>query len=184
LFAISPLVFTVLSLLGRKQVCDGLRYLTGVPVTEMSLLTGELTEEREAFAAVAAGSGEVDDFAASDKIWVQLLSFFDAGFLMGASCNAPAGTFIDFEKVGLMPNHAYSVLEVVQVDEHRLVRMHNPWGRYTFARALTQRPCFVLPTHPHLQRCVCTTQLSSHYPLVPYVVVCIAVSCTCVLVIL
>jgi hypothetical protein len=31
---------------------------------------------------------------------------------MGASCNARDGEWRDFEAVGLMPNHAYSVLEV------------------------------------------------------------------------
>ena len=110
-------------------------------------MTAELTEDHDAIspstggaavggAGASAGDGSPSAVAAAlsdpevtDKLWAQLLSFHGAGFLMGASCNARDGVAVDFDTVGLMPNHAYSVLEVTQVDHHRLVRLHNPWGR-------------------------------------------------------
>ncbi len=127
-------LFTPLS---PDQVCEGLRRLTGSPVTELNLLTAELTEDHDALAqgpgdgaAGAGGPSVMSEVDVVDKLWAQLLSFHSAGFLLGASCNAREGVFLDFEEVGLMPNHAYSVLEVLQVEHNRLVRLHNPWGRY------------------------------------------------------
>jgi hypothetical protein len=140
------------------QVCEGLRRLTGSPVTELNLLTGELTEDHDALAADAggaagagagvAGGAIVDEVETVDRLWAQLLSFHSAGFLMGASCNARDGVYLDFEEVGLMPNHAYSVLEVLQVGEDRLVRLHNPWGRQVIRPGPTHTP----RPHAHLSQ--------------------------------
>ena len=50
-----------------------------------------------------------------------------AGSIMGAAIDG--GNEAVVEGVGLVPNHAYSVLDVREVDGgHRLVRLRNPWS--------------------------------------------------------
>ena len=111
------------------SVCEGLRRLTGVPVSELDLATGETTEEADARARTKASAG-AGAAGAGDAglIWMTLVSWFEAGFMLGASCNEREDAPIDYKAVGLRSNHAYSVLEVVQDGDDRLIRLRNPWG--------------------------------------------------------
>lgn len=77
-----------------------------------------------------------------EQTWVQILSYNSAGFMLSASCGRTF--FVDqqngmvkenlipeeYQLKGLFQNHAYTVLDVVSVDEHRLVKLRNPWGTY------------------------------------------------------
>lgn len=69
-----------------------------------------------------------------DMIWAQLLSCRTAGFLMGASCGGDTKPEEEdlFAAVGLQTHHAYSVLDVKDVHGIRLVRLRNPWGRFSW----------------------------------------------------
>ena len=98
----------------------------------MEKLTGKPTEEihfREEDRST--GAKRDPDF---DLIWAKVLSARQAEFLMGASCGGDVQPEV-LKAVGLVPDHAYSVLDVVQVDADvsgcgalQLVLLRNPHG--------------------------------------------------------
>ena len=56
-----------------------------------------------------------------DLVWATLLSAREAAFLMGCSCGAGKRVpdAAEFQRVGLMSRHAYSILDVRQIDDQR-----------------------------------------------------------------
>lgn len=71
----------------------------------------------------------------------------EAGFLLGASCGGAAQLRLlgeqAFERAGLVKNHAYSVLGVVQVTTRGggteyLVQLRNPWNRGSWSGAWSE----------------------------------------------
>lgn len=55
---------------------------------------------------------------------------------MGASCGGFGINEQDYIEVGLEPNHAYSILDVLQLNlgegSRKLLRLRNPWRKYSW----------------------------------------------------
>ncbi|CAB3397395.1 unnamed protein product [Caenorhabditis bovis] len=68
-----------------------------------------------------------------DTFWAKLVSSKESGFLMCCVCGGRETTVEqDYKSQGLLTNHAYSILDVVTVHNHRLMRIRNPWGSFVW----------------------------------------------------
>ncbi|VIO99042.1 calpain D, putative [Brugia malayi] len=94
------------------RTLEGLAILTGAPCTFLDL----------------------ENCTDHDLIWAQLLSMREAGFIMGCSCGSGRRYVneAEFRRVGLQIRHAYSLLDVKEYNNQRVVRLRNPWGSFTW----------------------------------------------------
>ncbi|XP_072998652.1 calpain-type cysteine protease ADL1 [Typha latifolia] len=89
---------------------------------------------QDALVDLTGGAGEEIDMRsaqaqidlASGRLWSQLLHFKREGFLLGAG--SPSGSDVHISSSGIVQGHAYSILQVREVDGHRLVQIRNPWA--------------------------------------------------------
>uniref|UniRef100_A0A5B6ZBC6 Protein DEFECTIVE KERNEL 1 n=1 Tax=Davidia involucrata TaxID=16924 RepID=A0A5B6ZBC6_DAVIN len=89
---------------------------------------------QDALVDLTGGAGEEIDMRsaqaqidlASGRLWSQLLRFKQEGFLLGAG--SPSGSDVHISSSGIVQGHAYSLLQVREVDGHKLVQIRNPWA--------------------------------------------------------
>ncbi|KAI4317449.1 hypothetical protein L6164_025316 [Bauhinia variegata] len=89
---------------------------------------------QDALVDLTGGAGEEIDMRspeaqidlASGRLWSQLLRFKQEGFLLGAG--SPSGSDVHISSSGIVQGHAYSILQVRDVDGHKLVQIRNPWA--------------------------------------------------------
>ncbi|KAL2644549.1 hypothetical protein R1flu_012136 [Riccia fluitans] len=89
---------------------------------------------QDALVDLTGGAGEEIDMTsahvqldlASGRLWSQLVRFKQEGFLLGAG--SPSGSDAHVSSSGIVQGHAYSLLQVCEVDGHKLVQIRNPWA--------------------------------------------------------
>lgn len=69
-----------------------------------------------------------------DESWAYLLSSWESGFLVACACGDQGNVSDtkDYWQVGLKKDHAYSVLDVQEVEGNRLVKIRNPWSWFSW----------------------------------------------------
>jgi hypothetical protein len=65
------------------------------------------------------------DILDKDKFWHEELMNVNKTFLFG--CGQMGGIY--GQRKGIQEKHAYSIMEAKEVDDHRLLKLRNPWGR-------------------------------------------------------
>ena len=108
------------------RLAEALGLLTGAPCETLELRPG-VNDDGE--------SRPLD----TDLLWSKVMSYQSAGFLMGASVSSRGPRGEDdrsareraaaAEAMGLITDHAYSLLGAMACEGARLVKLRNPWGR-------------------------------------------------------
>lgn len=121
------------------HLSEAMTNLTGFPCEILWLPpNSKLWSKEEVLDLLSTCRYELTIASMLEDLWVQLISFHSVGFILSVSCGK---TFLvvnrkivdvvsseHFQKLGLLNNHAYSILDLKQVDGQRLVKLRNPWG--------------------------------------------------------
>ncbi|XP_036364432.1 calpain-15 isoform X2 [Octopus sinensis] len=78
---------------------------------------------------------KIDLESDEDEAWAYLLSSWESRFLIACACGDKVNsndTDLDYESLGLAKNHAYSVLDVQEVEGNRLLQIRNPWKCFSW----------------------------------------------------
>jgi calpain-15 len=68
-------------------------------------------------------------------MWEDIKSFEDEGYLMNLSTPgedrwSEQGYVEEGDASGLLPGHAYTVIQVREIKNYKLVNLRNPWGNF------------------------------------------------------
>ncbi|MES1907875.1 MAG: hypothetical protein MHM6MM_000909 [Cercozoa sp. M6MM] len=64
-----------------------------------------------------------------DKVWAAMLEYHKLGHLLGAGSPSGSDSPENASALGIVQGHAYAILQVREVDGHRLIQLKNPWAR-------------------------------------------------------
>lgn len=78
----------------------------------------------------------------ADALHDQLLDFQKQGFLLG--CGSNPGSDTNVSGLGIVQGHAYAILNVVKVDEIRLIKLRNPWGQKEWTGTIEIRTAYLV----------------------------------------
>jgi len=77
----------------------------------------------------------------SDELWDKLVLYIQEGYMMGCTFETEEGDPNEPTELGLLRNHAYGVLDIQEVDGHRLLRLRNPWGSHEWTGPWSDGSC-------------------------------------------
>ena len=63
------------------------------------------------------------------ELWNKVQFYSKKSYLMGAG--SPNGSDSDVSDLGIVFGHAYSILDVAEIDGVKLIQLRNPWGNET-----------------------------------------------------
>jgi Calpain family cysteine protease/Calpain large subunit, domain III len=64
------------------------------------------------------------------SLWRKLLDYNRASYLLGAGSPAGTDSVDNMSSLGIVQGHAYSILDVQEVDGYKLMKLRNPWGSH------------------------------------------------------
>jgi len=77
----------------------------------------------------------------TDELWNRLVTFIEEGYLMGCNIESEEGDPNTPTEFGLLKNHAYGILDIQEVDGHKLLRVRNPWGSHEWTGPWSDGSC-------------------------------------------
>ncbi|KAF4736506.1 hypothetical protein FOZ62_024721, partial [Perkinsus olseni] len=118
--------------LNSGTISEAMSLFTGYPTTREILFRSPewLARKNEELKASGADMTAEEEWQSElEVLWARLLTSHEAGYLLGLAC-APTfkHTRADLKDKGLQAPHAYSVMDVREVGENRLLLLRNPWG--------------------------------------------------------
>ena len=63
-------------------------------------------------------------------LWTQVVQHVKAGYLLGAGSPAGSDSVDHMSSSGIVQGHAYSILDVQEIDNVKLISLRNPWGSH------------------------------------------------------
>ena len=67
-----------------------------------------------------------------DQLWKEIIEGEKKNYVMTAGTTKNLNGF-KLEKIGLTPGHAYTVLEALEINGERVVKLRNPWGNFEYS---------------------------------------------------
>eukprot|EP00667_Euglena_gracilis_P001388 EG_transcript_1388 len=117
---------------------EALHLITGYPTIQIPLYKAQDRPAAPPASQPGKPDAEVerDENEDPDLLWAKLLSYHQAGYIMGLGCvgtTHPTKTILEVKAMGLGAPHAYSIMDVREVKDQegnpvRLVQLRNPWG--------------------------------------------------------
>jgi len=108
--------------MGGGYAYQGMADLTGAPCERIDF------QDAGSLSSLGNGGGSGEPKIDTEMLWAKLLSARQSRFLIAASCGRKPP-----KRLGLLKDHSYSILDVVSFEQHRLIKLSNPWRKSGWA---------------------------------------------------